>query len=85
MLIGCTELKLLCGIRAIVEGDSQLAILRGSSGGEYPWLLANWVEEIHSLYASLSLSFQHVVHESNVVADALARADASCTRLAFDV
>lgn len=63
----------------------QLAVLWGSSKREYPWRIANWVEEIRSLSNLLSVSFQHVVHEFNIVADVLARNGVSRTFLVFDV
>lgn len=43
------------------------------------------VEEIGYLSANLSFTFQHVVRESNSVVDALVKAGAFCTNLAFDV
>lgn len=85
LLIGCRELHHLSGFRSVVEGDSQLVTLWGSSKRESPWHLSNWVEEIHFISACSSLSFHHVVPDANSVADALARASASCTDLAFDV
>lgn len=40
--------------------------------------MANWVEEIRSI------SFSHVFHECNMVADALAKDGASRASLLFD-
>lgn len=60
-------------------GHPQLVILWGSSCGEYPWCIADWVEEIHSSSAYLALLFQHVVLESNIVDGNLAKAGASRT------
>lgn len=67
-----------------MEGDFQLAILWGSSSGEFPWRIGDWVEEIRSLAAYLSPSFQHVC-ESNFAANALVRTSSSRTDLTFDV
>lgn len=85
LLIGCRELKILCAFNAIVEGDSRLALLGRSSHGDYPWHLADWVEETRSLSTYLNISFQHVLCESNSLADALAKDGASHTEFAFDV
>lgn len=53
---------------------------------EYPWCLADWVEEICYLSTSLSFLFQHVFHDSDFFADALSsRTGASHTNLAFDM
>lgn len=71
--------------KAIVEGDSQLAVLQRFSKAGYPGRIANWLEEIRSISASAFLSFHHVVRDCNSKADDLARAGASRTDLAFDL
>lgn len=52
---------------------------------ESPRHSKDWVEEICSLSDHLSFSFQYIVREPNMVADALARDGASRTYLAFDI
>lgn len=75
----------MSGFKSIVKGDSKLAVLQGLSYQLYSWSLANLMEEIPTISTYLSLSFQHGVRESNIVADSLARAGASSTDLAFDM
>lgn len=83
--IGCRELNQMSGFNSIVEGDSNLAVLWGLSSHAYPWRLADWVEEICSISTYLSLSFHHVLCDSNSVANFLAGVGVSRTNLAFDV
>lgn len=85
LLIGCRELNHLSGLYSIVEGDSLLAVVWGSSNKAYPWCIADWVVEIRYLSTYLSFTFQHVVRESNFVADALPKAGAFRTSLVYDV
>lgn len=54
LLIGCRKLKCLFGFKIMVEGDSKLAVLGGSSGEDYPWCFTDWVEEIHSISSLMS-------------------------------
>lgn len=68
-----------------MEGDFQLTVLWRSSNGEYPWRIAYWMEEIRCLSTFLSLSLQRAICESNIGANALAKAVASHTGIAFDV
>lgn len=68
-----------------MKRDSQLTLSWGSSLGNYPWRLVDWVEEIKYFSAYLCISFRYVLCESNSLADALSKDGASHTELAFDV
>lgn len=84
LLLGC-KLKALNGFHAIIEEDSCSAIQWGSTSLNYPWRMANWVEEIWSISFTMGFSFSHVNRECNTLADILGEDGASRASLVFDV
>lgn len=79
MLMGCRELRNLGGHDAIIKGDSFCAIQWGSpvrGQAKCPWRVADLVEEIQHISASLRLSFNHVSREANDTKDSLVRVGA---------
>lgn len=57
LLLGCRELKEMNDFKAIIEGDSFLAIQWASTSMTYPWWLADLMEKIHSLCSWWSFLF----------------------------
>ena len=72
-LIGCRELSRLDGYKALIEGDSFLAIQWGLGKCSHPSRIVDWVEEVHDISQKLDVQFHHIQREANVMADSLAR------------
>lgn len=59
-LVGCGELRRLGGHDALIEGCSFSAIQWGSGNANYPWTMADRVEEIQYISFQLKCEFNHV-------------------------
>lgn len=60
LLVGCGELRRLGGHNALIEGGSFSAIQWGSGNADYPWTMADRVEEIQYVSFQLKCEFNHV-------------------------
>lgn len=60
LLVGCGELRRLGGHNALIEGGSFSAIQWGSGNANYPWTMADRVEEILYVSFQLNCEFNHV-------------------------
>ncbi|XP_060211804.1 uncharacterized protein LOC132639369 [Lycium barbarum] len=58
--------------RIIIQSDSQFVQKILKEGWKPPWSLANWVDEIKSMGEGKQVTYTHILHEGNQLADALA-------------